>query len=109
MIYILIKKIASAFLGLACIISLSTMIYSLCLNRNANIAQAEVVSEEIHQYVLKDYNGNLAIFKNNDETPIQEFNILTSTYSEYDRSLLKYGIVVKTKEQLQQLIEDYTS
>lgn len=64
-----------------------------------------------HHYLLKSYNGKLAVFSLNDVSAEPLRIILTETASlpDGDKQLLNTGIEVNSDEALSQLIEDYTS
>lgn len=62
------------------------------------------------KYILKEYQGGIAVFSPNSNTPQREYSdVLVKALPEYDRALLKNGIKVFSDKQLQQLIEDYDS
>lgn len=85
------------------------MLLFLILNNNFNqsIKENKYISP-VEYYVLSEYQGKIAVFKNNDNIPINVFDTYISTLPLHDRTLIKEGIQVKTKEELQRLIEDYT-
>ncbi len=68
-----------------------------------------VSSQSTIQFVLKEYQGKLGLFRGNAETPYQTLDFDINYLGEYDRELLKRGIGVDTERELEILIEDYTS
>ena len=60
-------------------------------------------------YTMAEYKGKIAVFKNNDSVPMDVFDVYVSTLPQHDRTLLENGIHIETSEELQKLIEDYTS
>ncbi len=60
-------------------------------------------------YILKPYNGKLAIYKNSSSVPYKVYNIQIDTLPKTDIELLKNGISVKSEQELNKLIADYTS
>ncbi|MBQ6708495.1 MAG: hypothetical protein IJM97_06065 [Clostridia bacterium] len=60
-------------------------------------------------YSLMDYNGKLAVFKNNSDMPVRIFNVYLDNLPESDKADLKKGITCKDDAELKRLIEDYTS
>jgi 1-aminocyclopropane-1-carboxylate deaminase/D-cysteine desulfhydrase-like pyridoxal-dependent ACC family enzyme len=60
-------------------------------------------------YTLKEYEGRIGIFHNDDTEPYQLIDVDVSTFSEEDQRLLKEGIKVFSVEELNQKIEDYES
>lgn len=59
-------------------------------------------------FVLKDYNGNLALFRGNSDEPYVILDEKTSFLNEYDRNRVVAGISVNTRNELEKLIEDMT-
>lgn len=59
-------------------------------------------------FVLKDYNGNLALFRGNSDEPYVVLDEKTSFLNEYDRNRVVSGISVNTRTELEKLIEDMT-
>ncbi|HEX3038830.1 MAG TPA: hypothetical protein VHP54_00860 [Caproiciproducens sp.] len=60
-------------------------------------------------YTLKEYEGRIGIFHNDDTQPYQQIDVDVSTFSEEDQRLLKDGIKVFSTEELNRKIEDYES
>lgn len=63
-------------------------------------------------YVLKEYNGRIAVYKSYASGQKTLMNIIdtdTNALPENDRKLLQKGIEVATEEDMLQLLEDYTS
>ncbi len=60
-------------------------------------------------YTLSEYKGKIAVFKNQESIPIDIYDVYVSTLPQHDRNLLEKGIRIETPEELQRLIEDYTS
>jgi hypothetical protein len=58
-------------------------------------------------YTLKEHEGKLALFVDGSSVPSQIFDTPTELLPEYDREMLKDGIVVNNETDLQKLIEDY--
>ena len=59
-------------------------------------------------YLLKDYNGRIALFYQNEEKPIEVYDIFTNSLPEKDAQRIKGGITVSTDE-LNNLLSDYIS
>lgn len=66
-------------------------------------------SQSTIQFVLKEYEGKLGLFRGDAATPYQTLDFDVNYLGEYDRELLKQGIGVDTQRELEILIEDYTS
>ncbi len=72
-----------------------------------NISKTEISQTE-RNYILKDYNGRIALFFENDEKPLKIYDIFTDSLPEYDAKSLKIGINVN-KEELNNVLSDYIS
>ncbi len=91
-----------------CIFSL-TLLY---VNLNHSIEKENIrdrITITQDYYTIKEYNGKVAVFKNNEVNPTTVFESYTSLLPEKDRQRLQNGIRVESKEELQKVIEDFTS
>ncbi len=80
------------------------------LNRNINNQKSrEILTTEKEYYTIKEYEGKVAVFKNSDTTPLTIYEAYISLLPESDRQRLKNGILVDNSQDLQRIIEDYTS
>ena len=70
-------------------------------NENNN----EEEKEEKQQYVLKEYNGKLAVYLNNDFQ--YELDIYVFTLPNEDKKLLSKGICVSSEQELNDVISSY--
>ena len=61
------------------------------------------------QYYLRDYEGKLAVFLPDSQTPEMVFDVYLSTLPPYDRGELQLGVPVASYEELVERIEDYIS
>ncbi|KXG77021.1 BofC C-terminal domain-containing protein [Thermotalea metallivorans] len=65
-----------------------------------------------HYYIVKEKNGFIAIFQideNGNDVLIEQTEIPVSGLSDVDRKKLKEGIPVKDIEEINQILEDYSS
>ena len=69
----------------------------------------ECISMPSKGYKLKEYEGNLAIFKSDAQSPIKITSIEVGALPIQDQELLKNGIDASSEEELNNLIEDYCS
>ena len=65
--------------------------------------------EEDQRYLIRDYNGRIAVFLEGMEEPELIFDIYTKTLPELDQQQLSQGIVVVGYQRMTRLVEDYTS
>lgn len=61
------------------------------------------------QYYLREYQGKLAVFLPDQQTPEIVFDVYLSTLPAYDRGQLQLGVPVRDYEELVKRIEDYIS
>ena len=60
-------------------------------------------------YVMKEYNGYLAVFEYGSDTPKEVLSVLITDLPEYDQRELSRGLAIYSEQELQQRIEDYDS
>ena len=70
-----------------------------------NVNQTEQFSVS---YTLKEYNGFLALFLNENSEPQAIYSVCIESLPQTDINLLSQGITVSDLSSLQQLLEDYT-
>ena len=99
------KKIIAFFI--VCFLTLSLLFIKL--NMDIELKEAEATTSQHTQYTIKEYNGRIAIFKNDNSSPESIYDTYISVLPESDQNKLKNGITVNDKKELQKLIEDYTS
>ncbi|MEG1043857.1 MAG: hypothetical protein RSD67_02290 [Oscillospiraceae bacterium] len=75
-----------------------------------NVSSQEVIeNNEKYDYLIKTFEGKIAVFTQNSKKPEIVFEVYTHQLPEYDRFQLEKGIVVEDYSTLLQLIEDYTT
>lgn len=101
-----IKKIAIFF-----IFSLAVLTFLFVqLNKQIELTEINELSEKrIVHYTVKEYEGKVAIFRDNETEPFNIYNSYVSVLPDSDQKKLKKGITVSSTEELQEIIEDYTS
>jgi hypothetical protein len=60
-------------------------------------------------YVVKEYNGNIAIFEENSDVPFKVTDIRLCELPEGDKKLLSKGIPASSSQELNCILEDYCS
>lgn len=58
-------------------------------------------------YTVKEYNGHIGVFRNEEAEPFEEIQVNIDLFPETDQVLLKQGIQAHTPEELNGIIEDY--
>lgn len=112
----------NTFMWALCAVGVTVLVASgaviAAVNRPAdrNEPAAEEISEntvlpkdDAYEYTLREYNGKVAVFKSNSESPEAIFDIYINSLPDYDKGQLAQGIRAKTFEELFAMIEDYTS
>lgn len=69
----------------------------------------EITSSQSITYVVKNFNGSIAVFEYGNDTPFKVTDINVKNLPYDDQNLLSQGIKVKTKEELKLVLEDYCS
>lgn len=78
--------------------------------QKAEAKSARIVSElEKVEYVVREYEGKLGVFRGESETPYRIIDFNVSLLSEYDREQLADGIVIGSEEELNTFIEDMST
>lgn len=77
-------------------------------NAKASSAAEEISETQRVIYILSDYHGRIALFRDNNEIPIKVYDVFTDSLPQTDRDLIKNGIEVNYN-QLPEIIEDYLS
>ena len=75
-------------------------------------ASAEALPSEDtsgYPYLLRSYDGKLAVFTDDLVEPDLVFDVYVRTLPEYDQQQLERGVRVKDYDKLTALIEDYIS
>lgn len=104
------KLLAGTFLFISISIFINAI---LILNSDKKVVSSKneaITSNNILSYIVKDFNGNIAIFDSTDnDTPIKVIDINTSFLPKADQEMLLKGIKVKDQTELNTLLEDLCS
>ena len=104
------KKRLTAFLC-----AFMALLIGFSLSRVPEKGEAPLKDMKIRQinegksYILREYNGRLALFIKGNSKPNTIFNVYTDNLPDMDKFKLKDGIEAENREELMQLIEDFTS
>lgn len=58
------------------------------------------------KFILREYNGKVALFLENEEEPIAVYKTPVETFYPADKALLQKGICLGSREELVSLIDD---
>ena len=97
-----------------CALSAVTAITGLCIISAMLMNTDRIIAEKNEpdidfSFVLKEYNGFLAVFRGSSPVPYIQLDTQISFLNEYDRVLMKDGIRVSSEKDLRRAIEDFTS
>ncbi len=71
--------------------------------------QASQAAEEAVGYMLGEYNGKIALFREDSTRPYKVLDMEVYLLAEEDLEALRDGIIVDTEEELLQMLEDWDS
>lgn len=108
------SKVKAAVLALSFVCASAFAATAVISRVSADAKGAEAVfaeqAEEDKSYVLRDYEGYVAVFVENDPNcPMTVTDIQVSTLRELDKSLIQTGMKVKSHERLVMTLEDLGS
>ena len=69
----------------------------------------EITTEELTRYTIKEYNGRIALYKDDNPKPINVYDIFVSSLPETDITTIRSGITVYSEIEAQHIIDEYTS
>ena len=101
-----IKLIMAVIVSLAMTVFMLFISAFFLVHNDINTGAEEVMINL--SYILKDYNGYLALFRGDSKVPYLVLESRTIFLNEYDRKLVFDGISVRTERELHRLIEDMT-
>ena len=107
------RKLKIELIGALCLCAVFCATFALI-----NISKAETDGKAVecmaeskeNNYVLRDYEGYVAIFvENNPTCPMTVTDIQVSTLREFDKMLLRTGMKLSSRERLMMTLEDLGS
>lgn len=94
---------------IALIISTAFALFAVSVNNaKATSSHPQTTENQERIYTLTDYHGRIALFEENNQTPIKVFDVFTSTLPEKDIELIKTGIKINYSD-VTKTLEDYLS
>ena len=60
-------------------------------------------------YVIRDFNGKIAVFRSGEDKPLSVTSTRTATLPKADIKKLKSGILTQSRQELERILEDYCS
>lgn len=77
------------------------------IKKSINVEISEPIKE--YKYILKEYQGKLAVFEIDKKDPEMVFDVLIDSLPEIDVIALKKGLKIKDENELNERIEDFIS
>lgn len=77
------------------------------VENSINVTTFQPVEE--YKYLLKEFNGKLAVFENGEKAPKMIFDVSIDSLPEVDALALKNGLKIKNEQELNDRIEDFIS
>lgn len=108
----------SVYILLLLLIIVTPIKFLLFKKQNSTISNSTVTKSlhietsqpiEEYQFILKEYNGKLAVFKKDSTEPEIIFDVLIDSLPEIDILQLKQGLKIKNHQELNERIEDFIS
>ena len=92
-------------------VAASAVILCKSISTAKTIDNVAVTSPEktVQKYILKDYNGRIAVFYDGSEIPNEIFEIYTRTLPQEDAEKIEKGIEIDGISDLTDILTDYTS
>ena len=103
------KKAYYIFLSILAILMLGAVLVTSKPETAGYTEQKQAEIKKSTTYTVCDLDGKIAVYQNNDETPLYVYSVLVKTLPLPDQEALKNGIKLDSNEKLIRLIEDYTS
>ena len=101
------KILKISIFSLICVIFIGTLFVNL--NNDVESYENEKSQKQQEIYTIKEYDGKIAVYKNDENKPMEVYESYVSLLPEADRQKLQNGITVDNTTELQKIIEDYTS
>ena len=109
MIKVLKALVLSVFVSGALLMLLALAVVPAIPADETEAAQVLAQTQESGRYWLRAYNGHIAVFFDDEDTPAIETTIETGSLREIDRKQLETGIEAVTYEEVLKLLEDFGS
>ena len=92
---------------LSTVISVATMVFCFSVGSSPQTTPNASKPSKDKQYILKEYDGMLAIYESNQSSPIEVLDVDISTLPERDIEKIKNGIYANSLNEIYSFAEDY--
>ena len=92
----------------------SNILYYSTANKNPSqenngISSSPLLSSSQTVYIIREYDGQIGVFAENQEKPFLLVEVLVDTLPQADQKMLQSGITVRGDENLNSILGDYES
>lgn len=105
------KILKRCIFGVLCALVLVTLVTALALQAGDGNAQAatQVQKSAAPKYVFSQYEGRLALYERGYAMPVEIYDVYLRNFPQDEQERITAGIPAETDEEIQKIIEDYTS
>jgi len=105
------KILKRCILGVLCALMLVVLVAALALQAGDGDTHAatEVQQAATPKYVFSQYEGRLALYERGYTMPVEIYDVYLQNFPPDEQERLTAGIPAETDEEIQKIIEDYTS
>ncbi len=75
----------------------------------ADSAKKSMPTERAAQQMLREWNGQVALFEGDSDEPTEVYEVTVAALPEEEQERLREGIVIESEETLALLLDNYTS
>ncbi len=95
--------------GIILLFAASIATVTICISAitKPTLAQTAPLESIKTKYILGEFNGKLAIYKENNDTPLEILDVQISSLPERDIERIKNGITADTLSEIISVAEDY--
>lgn len=97
-------KLAAAMVSAALVGGSAAYVLSVS---NEVMAEVDGLSEQLSCYTIREYEGQIALFKDGSEQPVAVYSIPVEGINPADYELLREGIRLQNLSEVSRLLEDW--
>jgi|GEM_PF-1710392 len=103
-----VKHLKLIIFSLVCVFVMGYLFMNINDNLDVSPKENKYIQKNDY-YTIKEYQGKIAVFINEEPIPIDIYEVYVYSLPAHDRENLSKGFRVENVEDLQRIIEDYTS
>lgn len=93
---------------ISCVLLIGIAAWASVLLPEESAAQI-LPAERTTQQILREWNGQLALFKGDEPEPVEIYEVTVASLPKEEQQRLREGIVIENDEMLASLLDNYTS